>query len=596
MPYTAFTDSQFMNALKNRADLAVFAENKVSIYALELFFGLDDVLNTLSSAITGGADDAKTDVLYVNREQGSIVLIQAYEAQTFKKSAKGNKGADLSYAISVLLETNEGDIPEGIRPHVMDARAALESGEINMIHVWYLHNLPESQQIKQQMAPILAPAKKLLQSYQKHDFTIDLSIKEIGLETLDVFYKSSKQAIIIEETIPLAGSKSGFRVTHDDWDTFVTTVSGKWLADLYRKYDDTQLFSANVRGFMGANNKDNDKVINSGIQASAKSTPIDFFVFNNGITALVHDFTLDSSDPSVIDSIKGISIVNGAQTTGSLGSLDTGIDLSEIEVGVRFIKCENKEKIESITRYNNSQNKVLQSDFRANDSIQKRLREEFKQLSSAEYDGGLRGVANIDRKLKVDAHSAAQALMAWHGNPSDSYHKKMAIWENDDLYSIAFNPTITAGHVLFVYSLLEAANLLKDELRLKDKRNQTQQAEKEFLAFLNERGSAFLIIHAMKKIIEILLETNVKAPYGIAFNRNVQRHTCINLWKELITKLYHNIKTLKPGLKNRLSNSTEISNVSDQFATSFGTIFLALKGQVSSNPYKFIVDKVHNKL
>ncbi|HAS8224284.1 AIPR family protein [Vibrio vulnificus] len=594
MTYTSFNDSQFMNALSMRTDLLPFAENKVAIYALELFFGLEDVLNTLSSAVTGGSDDAKTDILFVNRDEGCIVLIQAYEAQTFKKSAKGNKGADLSYAMNVLLSTNDSDIPKGILPHVMDAREALKSGKINMIHVWYLHNLPESEQIKQQMAPIVAPARELLKPYQNNEFSIDISVKEIGLETLDVFYKSSKQAIIIDDVIPLDGTK-GFQVAHADWDTFVTTVSGDWLAKLYRNYDKTQLFSANVRGFMGANNKDNDKVINAGIQTSAKNTPIDFFVFNNGITALVHDFSLDEQDPTVLKSIKGISIVNGAQTTGSLGSLDKEISLADIEVGVRFIKCENKEKIESITRYNNSQNKVIQSDFRANDSIQKRLREEFELLESAEYDGGLRGFVSKDRKLKVDAHSAAQALMSWHGNPSDSYHKKMAIWDNDDLYSKAFSSTVTAGHILFVYTLLEAVNLLKDELRVKDKKGQTLQNEKEFLAFLNERGSAFLIIHGMSKIIETILETNVKAPYGISFNKNLDRQTCIDLWKDLLNKLSHNIKMLKPGLENRLSNSKVIATVSTEFSNAFGTIFLALK-EMSSNPYKSFVNKVNNKL
>ena len=72
MSYSNFNDSQFMTALSNRHDLDVFNENKVSMFALELFFGLEDVLNTLSSAITGGADDAKTDILFVNRDHGSI--------------------------------------------------------------------------------------------------------------------------------------------------------------------------------------------------------------------------------------------------------------------------------------------------------------------------------------------------------------------------------------------------------------------------------------------------------------------------------------------------------------------------------------------
>ena len=596
MTYRSFMDSQFLTALSNRRDLDLFKENKVAVFALELFFGLDDVFNTLSPAITGGSDDAKTDILYVNREQGSIVLIQAYEAQTFKPSAKGNKGSDLNYAINILLNTEEEDIPEGIRPHVLEAREALNSGEISMVHVWYLHNLPESDQIKKQMTPIVSQTKTLLEKYNKKDLIIDINVKEVGLETLDIFYKSSKQAIIIDEIINFEGESRGFQVTHGDWDAFVTTVPGSWLANLYRNHDVTELFSANVRGFMGANNKDNDKVINAGIQASAKSTPADFFVFNNGITALVHDFTLDSSNSQIIKSIKGISIVNGAQTTGSLGSLDTSIDLSKIEIGVRFIKCENKDKIESITRYNNSQNKVLQSDFRANDSIQKNLREEFKKLTSAEYDGGLRGITPTDRKIKIDAHSAAQALMAWHGNPSDSYHKKMAIWDDDSLYQKAFNQTITAQHILFVYSLLEASNLLKDELRLKDKNNKTQQNEKEFLAFLNERGSAFLIIHAMSKIIEIILESNVKSAYGISFNTKVQRDSCINLWKDLLIKLSHNIKTLKPGLKNRLSNLGEIDEATKLFTNAFGTIFLTMKDQLHSNPYHYFVSKINNRI
>lgn len=596
MTYKNFTDSQFMNALTIRSDLSRFNENKVSVYALELFFGLEDVVNTLSSAITGGSDDAKTDILFVNREQSAIVLIQAYEAQTFKVSAKGNKGADLSYALGVLFQTNESDIPLGIRPHVLDAREALKAGEVDMIHVWYLHNLPESQQIKQQMQPLIEPARKLLEPYQKHNNKIDISVREIGLETLDSFYKSSKQAIIIDNQINFDHPREGFKVSHDDWEVFITTVPATWLANLYRTHNTTELFSANVRGFMGANKKDNEKVINAGIQESAQSTPADFFVFNNGLTALVHDFIFSQSNEHQIDAIKGISIVNGAQTTGSLGSLDDNIDLSSIEIGIRFIKCENKNKIESITRYNNSQNKVLQSDFRANDSIQKRLRDEFSTITSGEYNGGLRGVNNLDKKLMIDAHSAAQALMSWHGNPSDSYHKKMMIWDEDNLYGLAYDPSISARHIVFVYTLLEATSLLKDELRIKEKQNESQQHEKDLLSFLNERGSSFLIIHAFSKIIEVILETNIKAPYGICFKAEHSRDTCIQVWQELLKKLSHNIRNLTPGLKNRLSNKTEIEKTCHEFSTSFGTIFLALKTQLNSNPYSWFAEKVENKI
>lgn len=596
MKYSKFEDSQFMSALKNRSDLDVFNENKGAVFALELFFGIEDILNTISPAVTGGSDDAKTDLLFVNRDDGAIVLVQAYEAQNFKLSAKGNKGADLSYAINVLLTCSESDIPAGILPQVSEARSALRDGDINMVHIWYLHNCPESEQIKGQMLPLTSQAIALLEPYQKEGLKIQASVREIGLESLDVFYRSSKQAIIIDKEIVFSEPRLGFNLTQSNWSSFITTVSGQWLASLYREHNKNELFSANVRGFMGANKKDNDKVINSGIQESAGSSPNDFFVFNNGITALVHDFTLDPNNPNLIKSIRGISIVNGAQTTGSLGSISSEINLDNINVGVRFIKCGDKSKVESITRFNNSQNKVIQSDFRANDSIQSRLRDEFLHVKCGEYNGGLRGSTSSDRRLKIDAHSAAQALMAWHGNPADSYHRKMAIWEEDDLYQVAFDPSIRARHIAFVYTLLEAASLLKDELRNKIKLGNAQAIDKEIHDFLNERGAGFLVIHAMSKIIEIILEDNVKSPYGIGFKDNLTRDVCIAHWKNLIMKLSHQIKNLGDGLKNRLSNKGEIERVVNSFSSSFGTVFLAIKSSSPANPYKDFVSAIRNDL
>lgn len=595
--YTRFEDSHFISALKNRDDLVIFEENKGAVFALELFFGLDDVLNTVSSSITGGHDDAKIDILFVSRELKSIVLIQAYEAQTFKPTAKGNKGADLSYAIGALLSSSIDDIPVQIRPQVEDAREALHSGEIENIYVWYVHNCPENIQIQQQMEPISKPMQDLLKNYNSDKININATIREMGLDSLDELYKSSTQSIIISEEITFTEKRIGFLKKGPDWESFVTTINGKWLADIYKKYNSTELFSANVRNFMGANKKDNDKIINAGIQYSSEKSPNDFFVFNNGITALVHDFNLVSDgNQKYIQGIKGISIVNGAQTTGSLGTLKRNIKLDNIEIGIRFIKCENKKLIEEITRYNNSQNKVIQSDFRANDPIQKRLRKEFSKNKSGHYDGGLRGVACPDRSLRIDAHTAAQALMAWHGNPSDSYHNKMKIWEVDSLYQKVFNQSITPRHIIFIYSLLEACNMLQEELKNKDKKSKLKEHEKKFLLFLNERGSSFLIIHAIRKIIDVMLENNIKSSYGIGFKDSINRTNCIHLWKELLITSSFQLQELKPGLKNRLSNQTAIREACERFEAIFGTTFMMSMQQNNTNPYDNFTKHIVNKI
>lgn len=594
MAYASFEDSQFMQALNQRDDLDPFVENKIAAFGMELCFGIDDPIATLMPAVTGGGGDAKIDILYVNRDMGIIVVCQAYQSQALRVSAKGNKGTDLGHAMAVLLSTDEADLPAGVSPHILDAREAIREGAIRAIHVWYIHNCPENKTIQTDMGRCVAGVRTQLDKYGEVAKNIALQFREVGLETLDSFYRSSSQAISVADKFEFEEPRRGFLMQDASWQTFITTVNGQWLANLYRDYVGAGLYNPNVRGFMGANNKDSDKVINAGIQLSAQSSPQDFFVFNNGITALVHDFDIENG--TAIKSITGIGIVNGAQTTGSLGELDAGVDLSNIEVGVRFIKCENKETVRSITKFNNSQNKVIQSDFRANDNIQTRLRDEFKKLKIAEYDGGLRGHVFTNKKNKIDSHTAAQALTAWHGSPYDSYHNKMQIWEQDDHYKVAFNETISAQHVLFVYSLNEAANLLKSELQENSKQGQLKQDDIDLLSFLNERGSAFMTVHAMSGLLETLLNGKILSPYQIGFNATIHKEAACILWKDLLRLFAKFILMLKPGVAGRLSNKGEIAKARGEFVRAAGTIAEVMKGMSGANPYDFFISKIDNQI
>jgi hypothetical protein len=77
--------------------------------------------------------------------------------------------------------------------------------------------------------------------------------------------------------------------------------------------------------------------------------------------------------------LTGISIVNGAQTTGAIGNLLSSPS-DKVRVQARFIVCSNPSTIKSVIRFNNSQNKVEAPDFKSNDSIQSRLVIEFGSL------------------------------------------------------------------------------------------------------------------------------------------------------------------------------------------------------------------------
>ncbi|MCV5927107.1 AIPR family protein, partial [Escherichia coli] len=82
----------------------------------------------------------------------------------------------------------------------------------------------------------------------------------------------------------------------------------------YKKHR-TKIFSANIRDYLGSRKSDSN--INHGIKQTVENDASDFWAFNNGLTVLTHYFSVDGN--SVI--IQGLSIVNGAQTTGAIGSL-----------------------------------------------------------------------------------------------------------------------------------------------------------------------------------------------------------------------------------------------------------------------------------
>jgi hypothetical protein len=62
--------------------------------------------------------------------------------------------------------------------------------------------------------------------------------------------------------------------------------------------------------------------INNNIKTTAEKHPEHFWIYNNGLTAIVNDYSFVEEGEQHTLKISGISIVNGAQTTGAIGSLE----------------------------------------------------------------------------------------------------------------------------------------------------------------------------------------------------------------------------------------------------------------------------------
>lgn len=533
------------------------------LYALELYTGAEDIHSIAANALTDGPNDKKIDLLYLSRETGQLIIAQGYYSQLEKESAKGNKASDLSNALAWLISSPLEKVPEEIRPQIQEARAAIKAGEISQLHIWYVHNLPENEKIKNELLTVEHQAKDLInQNYS--DIQLDfISAKELGRDYLAKLYEAQESSIIIDEKIEIK-VPGAFEVKGEDWSAIVTSVPGEWLYDMYKKYP-SLLFSANVRGFMGSRKK--DQKINNKIKETAISSPSDFWVYNNGLTALVHDFSYNKTENKLI--ITGISIVNGAQTTGSIGSASQRPKES-LEVQARFIKSNNTEKIKNITTFNNSQNKVIATDFRSNDKTQERLREEFKGYPGFVYFGGRRDFSNAtEGKIEIPTETCAQALCAFHGTPWVAYHGKSEIWESNDIYEKIFSDVTTARHIILVFGLQRAIEEYKLKLsNLSNISNSFTENHKKQLAFLRRRGSTFLLMNAISNSLETITDRKLpRKGFEVSFG-HISNHTdTVNLWLPVVETLIAFYHKLEPALDASLTNRTKVKEAVDSFTT-----------------------------
>lgn len=543
----------WQSAFKSRTDLEPYGDNALGLFALGLALGVEDLESVAADAITDGSDDKKCDMVYVDREERYALIAQCYMCQTDKPSAPANKASDLNTAVSWLLHAPLSSLPVRILSAARSLRDAIDDGVIETVHIWYVHNLPESTNVQAEISTVEHTARAALNA-QFPDQEVTVSGLEVGRSMLDSFYADSLSPILVNDEYQI-DIPNGFKLDSDEWSAYVTAFPLAFLRRVYRKHK-TKLFSANVRDYLGS--RKSDQNINYAIKTTAEGAPHDFWVYNNGLTILVHDFATVETKKGLRLRINGISIVNGAQTTGSIASLRKLPDPAAL-VPVRVIRTVNQELIYNIIRYNNSQNKVTASDFRSTDRIQKRLREEFESVEFAEYEGGRRGGAQdkIRRRANLlPSYTVGQALAAFHGDPIVAYNEKSHIWVSDSLYSRYFNDQVTAPHIVFCFSLLRATEALKVALVSKAKTNEDglTNTEKQQLSFFRNRGAIFLFVAAMSSCAEIFLSRRVANRFRLSFGSTLPPHTAQHVWSPLVLAnaplCTHLADALSDGLKN----------------------------------------------
>jgi hypothetical protein len=63
---------------ETRSDLQAYGSNALLLFALQLRWGMTDIEGVAAEALTDASNDKKCDLVYVDRENGRVVVGQGY--------------------------------------------------------------------------------------------------------------------------------------------------------------------------------------------------------------------------------------------------------------------------------------------------------------------------------------------------------------------------------------------------------------------------------------------------------------------------------------------------------------------------------------
>ncbi|GIZ09859.1 AIPR family protein [Flavobacterium sp. UMI-01] len=237
------------------------------------------------------------------------------------------------------------------------------------------------------------------------------------------------------------------------------TISAKELVKLEGIQDRT-LFYKNVRYSVGktrVNKSIKDNILD-------QSQHNNFFLYHNGITIVCEELNEDLSNSKI--SIGNYAVINGCQSMLTLYENKDKLTRN-LFILVKIIKLSlNSSLVKDITYYANNQNAIGLKDLRSNDSVQKSLQNEFKELFddkvfySRKKGEDLNGYDDI-----IDKDFAAQIIKAVYLKKPQDTHLKQKLFGDD--YNAIFSRKINAEKIYFgylVYNIIYAnSNLLENE-------------------------------------------------------------------------------------------------------------------------------------
>lgn len=355
-----------------------------------------------AKSITDGFQDMGIDAVYCNEKQKQLVLVQSKWRTEGSGGCSQNEILTFVEGIKRIMSLDFAGANDKIKQKIPEISLAIKDMDYTLMTI-FCHTGSQSMN-----EYISRPIRKLKEKTNE-DASEILDFYELKMSEIFTYLASGEGNDVIEIDDVILNNW-GF--IDSPLKAYYGTISAAAIGDWYMRFGN-KLFDKNIRYYKG--NTD----VNDGITRVLKEEVENFFYYNNGIKLLCKKITrktaYSDSNKTGLFCLEGVSLVNGAQTTGSIGKFfsENREQTDKANVLIQIIEIgEDEDNISTqITKLSNTQNKIENKDFAALDPEQDRLKNEllFSNILYLYKTGAT--VDDPAKQISLDEAIVAQACM-----------------------------------------------------------------------------------------------------------------------------------------------------------------------------------------
>lgn len=485
--YESFLDFSDINnfdfSKKEHMDMAI--SRGMNAYVIEHITGCTP--QEAAAAVTDSGDDNGIDAIYYDNATNCLYVTQAKYDHDGKGEPDLGSVKKFIDGFNDLLEMRFEKFCPKIQRRQTEIETILEktslTAKLLLIYTGVNKNKKNINEFEQ--------LKKTLNDYGDEWVSYEYYTQK---ELYDILTSKNTSSIDVQLVIHNYGYTEGNAPK-----AYYGQVAASDIGELWKEYG-SKLFASNIRNLLTKSD------VNTAMLQTLETTSRLFWYYNNGITIICDNIEkqkIGGRDRSTgIFPIKNLSIVNGAQTTGTIGAYYEALSDDEVEqifadayVQVKVIQTKNadgkefeKDFAKSITINNNMQNKIIARDFASQTDLQKRYKIELEQ------EGIVYHISRRDDEISTPTHfSISEAgrarcntigikyMMIAHRGTNTYLFKNI----NSNEYKAVFNDTLS-GIEIWNTVLIQRAI---DEVLLKERKRNPDIREiliygKDYLSYL----------------------------------------------------------------------------------------------------------------